>query len=232
MTELQKQISDIRSRLRNGVRLVAVSKFHPITKLREAYACGQRCFGESRAQELQEKVPQMPADTEWHFIGHLQQNKVKMVVPVVTMIHSVDSLHLLMEIDKQASRLKDLRLNAGLPEKVKVLLQLHVAQEATKFGFTPEELTQMLEEGTWRTCKNLEIAGLMCMATNTEDTEEIHREFLIAKKCFDNIQAKFFSNDPNFCECSWGMTEDYDIAMKCGSTIVRIGSGIFGEREY
>lgn len=232
MTEIQTHLAQISQHIPAGVRLVAVSKFHPIEKLREAYDVGQRCFGESQAQELQKKAPQMPADTEWHFIGHLQKNKVKAVVPIVTMIHAVDSLHLLQEIDRQAERFRDVRLKAGLSPCVKVLWQLHIAQETTKFGLAPGELSAILAEGQWRNCKNVEFSGLMCMATNTDDTAVVRQEFQKARECFEEIRQTYFHDKPDFRECSWGMTADYPVALECGSTIIRIGSGIFGEREY
>lgn len=232
MTEIQKRIEELHRVLPQGVRLVAVSKFHPIEKLQEAYAAGQRIFGESRAQELREKAPAMPHDVEWHFIGHLQQNKVKTVAPVVSMIHAVDSLRLLQEIDRQAERFAAERSAAGLPPAINVLLQLHVAREETKFGFSAEELEAFLAEGSWRQCRRARICGLMCMASNTEDMEQVRREFLMAYNAFHRIRERYFSASSVFAECSWGMSEDYPIALQCGSTLVRIGSYIFGPREY
>ena len=229
---IQQNINTIVGSLPQHVRLVAVSKYHPIEKIREAYAAGQRLFGESRANELREKAMLMPSDTEWHFIGHLQKNKVKTVVPIVSMIHSIDSLALMMEIERQTAKFVDERVVRGLSPRIKVLLQLYVAKEETKFGFTIGELRGMLDGGLWREFKHVEMAGLMCMATHTDDREEIRREFQFAKTCFDEIRQQYFSVDGNFRECSWGMTDDYPIALVNGSTLVRIGSGIFGEREY
>ena len=232
MNTIRQNINAIVGHLPQQVRLVAVSKYHSIEKIREAYDAGQRLFGESRANELKEKAMLMPVDTEWHFIGHLQTNKVKTVVPLVTMIHSVDSFALIKEIDRQTERFVDERSTRGLPTQIKVLLQLRVAKEPTKFGFTYEELCRLLDEGLWKECRHVEMAGLMCIGTNTDDREEIRREFLFAKICFDEIRQKYFPYDESFCECSWGMTDDYPIALVNGSTLVRIGSGIFGEREY
>lgn len=232
MTEIQRRIAAIRSEIPEGVCLVAVSKFHPISRLMEAYAAGQRIFGESRAQELREKAHVMPQDVEWHFIGHLQLNKVKMVVPVARLIHAVDSLRLLQEIDRQAERLSATRQTAGLPPDVDVLLQLHVAREETKFGFSPEELEAFLAEGSWKTCTHVQICGLMCMASNTDDMEQVRGEFQTACKTFSRVRERYFAESLSFKTCSWGMSEDYAVAMACGSTMIRIGSHIFGPREY
>lgn len=232
MTELQERLLEVRDRLPEGVKLVAVSKFHPLDKLIEAYDAGQRVFGESRVQELQEKQPQMPADTEWHFIGHLQVNKVKYLAPFITLIHAVDSFRLLKEIDRQAERFAQEREGRGLSPRIKVLLQLHVAQEETKFGFTATECKAFLDSAEWRSLKNVEIAGIMCMATNTDDEEQIAREFSVAEDFFNMARNRYFADQPSFCECSWGMSDDYEIAIDHGSTLVRVGSFIFGARDY
>ena len=180
-------------------------------------------MGESRAQELREKQATLPADIEWHFIGHLQPNKVKYIAPYISLIHAVDSLNLLNEINKQAAKHNRV---------INCLLELRVAQEATKYGMTPDECLALLEGGEWRELKNVQIAGMMCMASNTDDRTQIRQEFQRARACFDEAKARFFANDPAFCQRSWGMSEDYDIAMEEGATLVRIGTAIFGEREY
>lgn len=216
-------LKEVKATIKPGVELVAVSKFHPAAVIQEAYNEGQRIFGESRAQELREKHATLPADIEWHFIGHLQPNKVKYIAPYISLIHAVDSLKLLNEINKQAS--KNNRV-------ISCLLELRVAQEATKYGMTPEECLAMLESGEWREMKHIQIAGMMCMASNTDNREQIRQEFQRARACFDEAKTRFFANHAAFCQRSWGMSEDYDIAMDEGATLVRIGTAIFGEREY
>lgn len=232
MTDIQERLCEVREKLPEGVRLVAVSKYHTCAAILEAYDAGQRIFGESRAQELQEKVPQLPNDIAWHFIGHLQINKVKYLAPCVSLIHAVDSFKLLSEIDRQCERFKEERIAKGLSPKIKVLLQLHVAQEETKYGFTPSECKAFLDSSSWRELENVEIAGIMCMATQTDDEEQIAREFQQAYDFFLMARTRYFSEDPSFCECSWGMSDDYDIAVEHGATLVRVGSYIFGERDY
>lgn len=232
MTELQERLLEVLQDLTEGVRLVAVSKFHPLESLLEAYDAGQRIFGESRVQELQEKEPRMPRDVEWHFIGHLQQNKVKYLAPYISLIHAVDSLRLLKEIDRQAERCAEERVARGLQPAIRVLLQLHVAQEETKFGFTPKECKAFLDSGDWRELKHVEIAGIMCMASNTDDEAQIAAEFKTAEDFFEMARSRYFADTNSFCECSWGMSDDYHIAMEHGSTLVRVGSKIFGARDY
>ena len=217
------QLNQVLNELPEGVRLVAVSKFHPVEQLMEAYDAGQRIFGENHAQELAAKAPQMPADVEWHFIGHLQTNKVKQVVPYANMIHSVDSLRLLREIDRQAGLLN---------RQMNCLLQIHVAEEDTKFGFSPEELLEMLDEGEWRQLNNVHLCGIMCMATNTDDQERIRQDFHRAGELFREVKTRYFHDDPLFCERSMGMSDDYPIAIAEGATLIRIGTLIFGERDY
>ncbi len=216
-------LKEVKATIKPGVELVAVSKFHPAEVIQEAYDEGQRIFGESRAQELREKQARLPADIEWHFIGHLQPNKVKYIAPYISLIHAVDSLKLLNEINKQAAKYNRV---------INCLLELRVAQEATKYGMTPDECLALLESGEWRELKNVQIAGIMCMASNTDNRAQIRQEFQRARACFDEAKARFFANDPAFCQRSWGMSEDYDIAMEEGATLVRIGTAIFGEREY
>lgn len=216
-------IQQINSELPQGTRLVAVSKYHPKEAIQEAYAAGQRIFGESHVQELQEKHEALPRDIEWHFIGHLQTNKVKYLAPYVTLIHAVDSLKLMQEIEKQAAKCQ---------RTIRILLQLHVAQEETKFGFTPDECEAFLSEGLWRQMSHVEIAGIMCMASNVDNDEQIAREFETAHQFFLTARQKYFQDSPAFCECSMGMSDDYPIALRHGSTLVRVGSKIFGNRIY
>ncbi len=223
MTEIQRQLKETLAGLPESVELVAVSKFHPAEDIMQAYQEGHRIFGESRAQELVSKHEALPADIEWHFIGHLQPNKVKYIAPFITLIHAVDSMKLLQEIDKQGRR---------CDRVIPCLLQLHVAQEETKFGFTPDECRQMLAEGEWKNLPNVSISGLMCMASNTEDTARIRQDFRTAYDFYKEAKAVHFTNAPEFRHRSWGMSGDYHIAAEEGSTMVRIGSQIFGERNY
>lgn len=216
-------ISDIRATLPEGVRLVAISKFHPASMIEDAYAGGQRLFGESHVQELQQKHAALPRDIEWHFIGHLQTNKVRQIVPYVSLVHAVDSHRLLAEIDRRAAE-------AG--RTVDCLLQLHVAMEETKFGFTPDELLAYMESGDWQGMRHARIRGLMCMASNVDDEGRIEHDFRLAEEMFHRLKADYFATDDGFCERSWGMSHDYPIAVRCGSTMVRIGSKIFGPRVY
>ena len=206
-----------------NVRLVAVSKFHPVEKLMEAYSAGQRIFGESRVQELVQKAQEMPADVQWHFIGHLQTNKVRALLPHVSLIHSVDSERLLDCIDKEAER---------IGRTVDVLLQIHVAQEEAKFGFTLQEITQLANSGKLTAMSHVRVVGVMAMATNTDDDAEIRREFAEAHHVFYTLKDRCFFGDEHFCELSMGMSDDYRLAIAEGSTMVRIGTTIFGAREY
>lgn len=216
-------LQEVKATIEPGVDLVAVSKFHPASLIKEAYDDGQRIFGESRVQELQAKHDALPNDIQWHFIGHLQVNKVKYIAPYISLIHAVDSLKLLKEIDKQAAKCNRV---------IQCLLELHIAQEETKYGLKVEECTQLLEKGNWRAFKNVQIAGLMCMASNTNDTALIQHEFHKANEYFKIVKSTYFPYDNAFCIRSWGMSHDYQIAMHEGATLVRIGTAIFGEREY
>ncbi len=200
---------------------MAVSKYHPARDIEEAYEAGQRAFGESIVQDLQVKRQELPEDIEWHFIGHLQRNKVKYIAPYVALLHSIDSPRLLEEVSRQG-------LKCG--RRIPCLLELHVAQEETKSGWNPKECEDYLASGQWKTFTGAEIRGLMCMATNTEDEEQIAREFETAHQLFLRLRGTVFKDDENFCECSWGMSDDYHIAIQHGSTLVRVGSKIFGER--
>lgn len=215
-------ISRISATLPEGVALVAVSKFHPVDALREAYGAGQRLFGESRLQELLAKIPQMPDDVRWHFIGHLQTNKVRSLVGRVAMIESVDSERLLRLIDAES-------LRAGVVSRV--LMQLHVAAEETKFGFTPEELTDFFRRGEYRSLKATHICGVMGMATNTDDPARIEADFR-AIAATRRIITEMCPDLQGFDTVSMGMSGDYPTAIRCGSTLVRVGTGIFGNREY
>ena len=206
-----------------GVKLVAVSKYHPVEALQEAYNAGQRIFGESHVQELVAKHETLPQDIQWHFIGHLQTNKVKYIASFVSLIHSVDSLKLLREIEKQADR-------AG--RTIDVLLQLHVAQEDTKFGFTPDEVTSLLADGECLALSHVRIVGLMAMASNTDNEIQIDSEFACVQGIFENLKSRFFADRPEFTEISMGMSHDYTIAQRHGATLVRVGSMIFGDRVY
>ena len=220
---ISTNIKDIEAQLPCGVRLVAVSKFHPVEALKQAYDAGQRVFGESRAQELSGKVGEMPADVEWHFIGHLQTNKARQVVQCANVIESVDSLKLLRLIDSEAAR-------AG--REIDVLLQLHVAQEEAKSGFAPQELLDVANGGELDGLTNTRIRGLMAMATFTDDEEQIAREFAQVKETFDALKQSAMAGNEMFNEISMGMSDDWHIAVKHGSTLVRIGTAIFGPREY
>lgn len=220
---IAERLKEVRAKLADGVTLVGVSKYHPNEHLQEAYDAGLRVFGESHVQELVAKHETLPADIQWHFIGHLQTNKVKYIAPFISLIHAVDTVKLLKEIDRQAAK-------AG--RVIGVLMQIHVAQEETKFGFSPEELLQVMADGEWRDMEHVAIRGIMCMASNTDDTAQIAREFDTAKALFDDIREKWFRDDDSFCELSMGMSGDYEIAQLHGSTMVRVGSYIFGERNY
>lgn len=223
MTHIQQTITDILQNLPGHTRLVAVSKFHPSQAIEEAYAIGQRIFGESKVQELSAKYEQLPKDIEWHFIGHLQSNKVKYIAPFIGMIHAVDSFKLLQEIDKQAAKVE---------RNIPCLLEIHVAQEDTKFGFSFKDCKEMLDKGEWKSLKHITIAGIMGMASNTDNMEQVRSEFQSLKNFFEELKTDYFQDCSSFCELSMGMSEDYPIAIEEGSTLVRVGSMIFGSRTY
>ena len=220
---ISSEIERLNKELPSTVKLVAVSKFNPSEAIMEAYQAGQRVFGESRPQELLQKVQELPCDIQWHFIGHLQTNKLKMVLPYAALIHSVDSERLLMEINKYAVKNK---------LKVKCLLELFVAQEETKQGFSKEELMELMEKLQQEPLQGVEICGLMGMASFVEDEQQIRGEFAALKETFDQVREKYISTHPNFNELSMGMSGDYRIAVEMGSTMVRIGTTIFGARNY
>lgn len=215
------QIHEVLKDLPQGVRLVAVSKFHPNEMIEEAYREGQRIFGESRAQELKAKYVTLPKDIEWHFIGTLQTNKIKYIIPYVAMIHGIDSYKLLVEVNKHAEK-------AG--RVVDCLLQLHIAQEETKFGFSFNECRETLDNEDWQSLKNVRIRGFMGMASNTDNAEQIKREFCSLYEFFRELKNTHFANRQAFNELSMGMSHDYHLAIAAGSTLVRVGSLIFGQR--
>ena len=221
--DIQKNLKEVLSQLPPHVRLVAVSKFHPNEAVEAAYAAGQRIFGESKEQELSRKQAALPKDIEWHFIGHLQTNKVKYIAPYIAMIDAVDSYKLLAEINRQAEK---------CGRVIPCLLEIHIAEEDTKYGFTFESCRQMLREGRWRKLDHVAISGVMGMATNTDDEDEIRREFRSLHTFFTELKDTFFSDSEAFREISMGMSHDYPLAVGEGSTMVRVGSRIFGERGY
>ncbi len=221
--DVAKNLNEVLGNLPEGVRLVAISKYHPNEYIEAAYAVGQRIFGESHEQELREKVQTLPKDIVWHFIGHLQTNKVKYIAPYISMIEAADSVKLLKEINKQAA--KNNRV-------IDVLLELHIAEEESKYGFTLDACRNLLREGEWRTWTNVRICGLMMMASNTDDEAQIADEMNRAADFFDEVKRDYFSDVDYFCERSWGMSQDYHIALKCRSTLVRVGTYIFGPRVY
>ncbi len=205
-----------------GARLIAISKTKPTELILEAYAAGQRDFGENKVQDLAKKFELLPKDIRWHMVGHLQRNKVKYLAPFVHLIHSVDSPRLLQAIDKEAKK---------VDRKQKVLLQLHVAQEETKFGFTTSELQEYLGSSDFGSLENIEVCGLMAMASNVADEQQISEEFTRVRKAAEEINASGTLNNA-MTELSMGMSGDYRIALACGSTMIRIGTDIFGARNY
>ncbi len=223
MNCIEKNIQEIRSTIPKGVKLICVSKFHPKEAIEVAYNSGERCFGESRVQELQEKYPALPKDIEWHFIGHLQTNKVKYIAPYVALIHGIDSIKLLKAVNKEGQK---------IDRKIKCLLQMHIANEETKFGFSKQEIIDLLKSEEFQQMQNVEIVGMMGMATYTYDKEQIRKEFEQLASVHKQIKKEFFSEQTSFKELSMGMSSDYPIAIEKGSTMVRIGTTIFGKREY
>jgi pyridoxal phosphate enzyme (YggS family) len=220
---IAKNIDQVKANLPGHVRLVAVSKTKPVELLMEAYQHGQRVFGENKVQEMVAKYEAMPQDIDWHFIGHLQTNKVKYMASFVKLIHGVDTFKLLKSIDTEARK---------VPRIIPSLLQFHIAEEETKFGLSMDEAIEMLESTEFHSLKNVQIAGVMGMATFTNDENQIRKEFSCLKSFFDQLKSDYFADDPEFKEISMGMSGDYRIAVEQGSTMVRIGSTIFGERTY
>ena len=221
--DIKENLNRIKASLPQGVKLVAVSKTHPVEMLQEAYDAGQRIFGENKVQEMTAKSQALPSDIEWHFIGHVQRNKIHIMTPYVSVIQGVDTFEKLAEIDRQAARFN---------RHITCLLQLHIAQEETKFGFSADECTAMLEQGDWRSLKNITIGGVMGMASNTDDETQVRAEFSRLKQLFDTYKEKYFADSLDFNTISAGMSGDYKLAIEAGSNMVRIGSSIFGERNY
>ncbi len=217
-----EQITRLQKELPEGVKLLAISKYQPIEAIQEAYDAGQRMFGENHIQEMAAKAAALPKDIQWHFTGHVQTNKIKYMAPFVSLVHAVDSFRLLREIDKHAAKHE---------RRIDCLLQIHIAQEDTKYGLTVDECRQLLANEPWRELEHVRITGLMAMGSNTDDMEQVRHEFRQIKGLFDELKEKYFANEPSFCQLSEGMTDDYPIAIEEGSTIVRIGSMIFGERK-
>lgn len=220
---ISANLADLRNEIPQQVTLVAVSKFHPEEAIQEAYDAGQRIFGESKVQELTSKITHLPEDIQWHFIGHLQTNKVKYIAPFIDTIHSVDSLKLLIEIDKQAAKQNRV---------INVLLQMYIASEETKFGLSQEECITLLESEAYKECTNIKVRGIMGMASFTQNESQVHKEFAELKSIFSQIKEQFFVNDTSFDTISMGMSDDFGIAIEEGSTMVRVGSKIFGQRHY
>lgn len=220
---IQENISRIKAQIPKDVQLIAVSKFHPIQTVMEAYNYGQRVFGENRVQEVCEKYDKMPKDINWHFIGHLQTNKVKYIIPFIYCIHSIDSIKLLKEVNKEA-----IKQNRIIP----CLLQVHIAKEIHKFGFTEQECLLFFKENREKEFPNIKFIGLMGMSTKTDDKNQISKEFKTLKDLFENIKSNYLPLNKDFSELSMGMTNDFNLAIEQGSTMIRVGSAIFGERQY
>lgn len=220
---ISENLNKVRATLPPSVKLIAVSKTKPNSAILEAYNSGQRLFGENKVQELIEKYESLPKDIEWHLIGHLQTNKVKYMASFVAMIHAVDSLKLLAEINKEASKHNRI---------INCLLQFHIAKEETKFGLDFESACEILDSSDFRDMKNVHISGVMGMATYTDNTEQVSSEFSSLRNIFTKLKSMYFDNDPTFSEISMGMSDDYLIAIEQGATMVRVGSSIFGERVY
>ena len=223
VTMIKENLEKIRATLPKSVTLVAVSKTKPVSDLQEAYDAGQRIFGENHALEMRDKHEALPKDIQWHFIGHLQTNKIKYIIPFVTLIHSIDSANLLEAVNKEAKK---------HDRVVDCLLQFHIAQEQTKFSLDMEEAKQLLGSEDFKAMENIRICGVMGMATFTEDMDEVRKEFKHLKEIFDTLKNEYFANQSQFKEISMGMSDDYPIAVEEGATLVRVGSKIFGARNY
>lgn len=220
---ISENLNKIKSTLPAGVRLVAVSKTKPESDIMEAYNAGHRIFGENHAQEMKQKHADLPADIEWHFIGHLQTNKIKYIIDYVKLIHSIDSANLLQAVNKEAAKHNVV---------VDCLLQFHIATEETKFGMNLDEARQLLESDEFRAMKNVRICGVMGIGSLTDDKDQTNREFANLKQIFDTLKASYFTGKDEFKELSMGMSGDYQLAIAHGSTMVRVGSSIFGQRYY
>lgn len=220
---IQENLNIVRATIPSNVTLIAVSKTKPVSDLQEAYDAGQRIFGENKALEMRDKHQELPEDIQWHFIGHLQTNKIKYIAPFVTLIHSIDSISLLEAVNKEA--LKNNRI-------INCLLQFHIAQEDTKFGLDMDEAKSLLESENYKNLKNINIVGVMGMATFTDDALQVRNEFKVLKNIFDTLKENYFKENESFKEISMGMSDDYPIAIEEGATMVRVGSKIFGARNY
>ena len=220
---IQENLNIVRATVPSNVTLIAVSKTKPVSDLQEAYDAGQRIFGENKALEMRDKYQELPKDIQWHFIGHLQTNKIKYIAPFVTLIHAIDSLSLLEAVNKEAA--KNNRV-------IDCLLQFHIAQEETKFGLDMEEAKSLLESESFKNLKNINICGVMGMATFTDDVVQVRNEFKNLRNIFEALKENYFKANDSFKEISMGMSDDYPIAIEEGATMVRVGSKIFGARNY
>ena len=220
---VKENLETVRKTIPSGVLLVAVSKTKPVEDLREAYDAGQRVFGENHALEMRDKHEVLPKDIDWHFIGHLQTNKIKYIIQYVRLIHSIDTFNLLQAVNKEAAK---------HDRVVDCLLQFHIAEEETKFGLDMDEANEILQSDEYKSLKNVRICGVMGMATNTDDMVQVRKEFHHLKEIFTTLKSKYFADCEWFKEISMGMSHDYPIAIEEGSTMVRVGSKIFGERNY
>lgn len=220
---IKENLEKIRATVPEGVTLVAVSKTKPISDLQEAYDAGQRVFGENYPQEMRDKHEVLPQDIQWHFIGHLQTNKIKYIIPYVTLIHSIDTANLLEAVNKEAKK---------HDRVVDCLLQFHIALEETKFGLDLDEARQLLDSEAFKQMENVRICGVMGMGTFTDNMDEVRKEFKHLKSIFETLKNDYFANQPQFKEISMGMSEDYPIAIEEGATLIRVGSKIFGPRNY
>lgn len=220
---IKENLNIVRATVPSDVTLIAVSKTKPVSDLQEAYDAGQRIFGENKALEMRDKHQALPDDIQWHFIGHLQTNKIKYIAPFVTLIHAIDSLSLLEAVNKEAA--KNNRV-------INCLLQFHIAQEETKFGLDMEEARAMLESESYKNLNNINICGVMGMATFTDDAAQVRDEFKSLKNIFETLKENYFKGNESFKEISMGMSDDYPIAIEEGATMVRVGSKIFGARNY
>lgn len=220
---IKENLNIVRATVPSNVTLIAVSKTKPVSDLQEAYDAGQRIFGENKALEMRDKYQELPKDIQWHFIGHLQTNKIKYIAPFVTLIHAIDSLSLLEAVDKEA--VKNNRV-------IDCLLQFHIAQEETKFGLDMEEAKLLLESESFKKLKNINICGVMGMATFTDDVVQVRNEFMNLKNIFETLKENYFKANDSFRDISMGMSDDYPIAIEEGATMVRVGSKIFGARNY
>lgn len=220
---IKENLNKVRATVPNDVTLIAVSKTKPVADLQEAYEAGQRIFGENKALEMRDKHQELPKDIQWHFIGHLQTNKIKYIAPFVSLIHSIDSISLLEAVNKEA--VKNNRV-------IDCLLQFHIAKEETKFGLDIEEAEEMLKSDSYKNLNNINIIGVMGMATFTDDVNQIRNEFKSLKNIFNILKERYFQDKESFKEISMGMSDDYPIAIEEGATMVRVGSKIFGARNY